>query len=272
MMKRTCRYSFLILLVTQALVFNLCLGAQTTLRAPPDLLTRVGFDQKLGGQVPLQLTFRAADGSRVRLDDLLDGRPTLLVPGYFGCANLCGAVRAGVAHAIARSGFTPGKQFNVVLVSIDPQETPVNAQVVQHNDAKAYPGADAQRWHYLTGAPAAIAAITGAIGFRYFFDARNGQFDHAAGIVLLTPQGRVAQYLFGVGFAPRTLRLALVAAAHKKIGNVVDRLLLMCCDYDASTGRYSVPIHRVMQGLGIGFALMLCGWLVFLWRRDGASS
>jgi protein SCO1/2 len=248
-----------------------CAAAHRAPRAPADMLARVGFDQKLGAQVPLQLAFRTADGASVRLGALLNGRPTLLVPGYYGCANLCGAVRAGVAHAIARSGLEPGKQFNVVLVSIDSRDTPAAAFGAQRSDARAHPHAQVARWHYLTGAQDASAALTRAIGFRYWFDPRNGQFDHAAGIVLLTPQGKVAQYLFGVRFAPRTLRLALVDASRGRIGTVVDRLLLLCCDYDASTGRYSLLINRVMQALGIACALLLGGLILILRRGDAGA-
>lgn len=242
--------------------------AHTTLRAPGDLLTQVGFQQNLGAQVPLDLIFRDARGATMRLGGLLAERPTLLVPGYYGCANLCDAVRAGVAHAVAKSGFVAGKQFNVVLVSIDPHETPMQARLAQANDVLAHPDAHVARWHYLTGAPAASAALTQAIGFRYFFDRRNGQYAHAAGIVVLSPQGLIAQYLFGVQFAPQTLRLALVNASQGRLGTLIDRFVLLCCDYDPSTGRYSLLITRVMQGLGIVTALTLLGLIVRLRHDD----
>ena len=238
------------------------------LRAPPNLLQRVGFDQNLGRQVPLDVRFREASGASVSLRELLRGKPTLLVPGYFGCRNICGVVRSGVANAVRRSGLQPGDQFNVVLVSIDPKETPADARTAQSNDALAHPGAGVPNWHYLTGAQADIAPLMRAIGFRYIYDQRDGQYAHATGIVLLTPQGRVTQYLFGVKFAPETLRLGLVDASRGKVGNIVDRLLLLCCAYDVSTGRYTLLIHRVMQGMGVGSALALCGWLIVLRRGE----
>ncbi|HEY6484465.1 MAG TPA: SCO family protein [Steroidobacteraceae bacterium] len=241
--------------------------AHTTLRAPADLLQRVGFDQNLGAQVPLDLAFRDAHGTTLRLRAWLEGRPTVLVPGYYGCANLCDAVRAGVAHAVEHSGLVVGTQFNVVLVSIDQHEATAQALLAQANDGRAHPHAHVPLWHYLTGTPAASAALTHAIGFRYFFDQRDGQYDHAAGIVLLSPQGRITQYLFGVQFAPQALRLALVNASEGHIGNLVDRLLLLCCDYDPSTGRYSLLISRVMQGLGLLTALTLLT-LILILRRD----
>jgi protein SCO1/2 len=242
--------------------------AHTVLRAPGDLLTRVRFDQNLGAQVPLDLAFRDAQGETLPLRGLLDGRPTLLVPGYYGCANLCDAVRAGVAHAVEKSGFVAGEQFNVVLVSIDQNETPAQALRAQVNDIRSHPHAHVARWHYLTGVGAASTALTQAIGFRYLFDGRNDQYDHAAGIVLLSPQGLVTQYLFGVQFAPQTLRLALVSASEGQMGNLADRLLLLCCDYDPSTGRYSLLISRVMQGLGLLTAIILVGLILILRRND----
>lgn len=237
-------------------------------RAPVDLRQRVGFDQELGAQVPLDAVFREANGKAVRLRDLLRGKPLLLVPGYFTCKTLCSIVRTGVANAVRGSSFLPGKQFDVVLVSIDPKETPDDARHAQHMDAADHPGVGVEHWHYLTGPQASIAPLTHRIGFRYLFDARSDQFDHATGIVVLTPEGKVSQYLFGVKFPPETLRLALVDASHGSIGNIVDRLVLLCCQYDTSTGRYTLTIHRVMQGLGISFAMLLAGLVVFLRRSE----
>jgi protein SCO1/2 len=250
------------------LIVGTCGADARDLRAPPDLLQRVGFDQNLGRQVPLDARFREANGASVSLRTLLHDRPTLLVPGYFDCKNICGVVRSGVANAVRRSGLKPGDQFNVVLVSIDPKERPADARTAKASDALAHPGAGVAHWHYLTGTEPAIAPLMRAIGFRYFLDRRDNQYAHATGIVVLTPQGRVTQYLFGVQFAPETLRLALVDASRGRIGNLVDRLLLLCCAYDTSTGRYTLLIHRVMQGLGITSALALCGWVLVLRRGE----
>lgn len=237
-------------------------------RAPVDLLTRVAFEQRLGGQAPLEATFREVNGATVALGSLLHGRPSLLVPGYYACVNLCGVIRAGVAHAVERSGLVPGEQFNVVLVSVDPRETEPEARAAQRNDALSHPRAHVANWHYLTGPPAARDALMRAIGFRSWFDARNGQYAHASGIVLLSPQGAVTQYLFGVQFEPQTLRLALVNASQGRIGTIVDRLLLLCCDYDPSTGRYGLLINRVLQVLGIATALALAGLIVAMRRKE----
>lgn len=264
--RRTAIVGLLVFLVVAAAHAS---ARQTThLRAPPHLLDKVGFVQKLGAQVPLHATFRNAHGAKVRLGQLLDGKPTLLVPGYYSCINLCSIVRTGVANAVAASGLAPGKQFNVVLVSINPKDTPRTAATTQTNDAVGHRDAHVPRWHYLVGSRQASEALMRSIGFRYLFDKRNGQYDHDAGIVLLTPQGKVSQYLFGVKFAPETLRLGLVHASHGKIGNLVDHFLLLCCNYDPSTGRYSLVIHRVMQFLGVLTALLLVGVVTYLLRRE----
>jgi protein SCO1/2 len=252
------------------LLFAGSAGADTALRAPADLRDRVGFDQELGAQLPLATALRDVNGANVRLRDVLNGRPALLVPGYFGCVNLCSAVRAGVAHAIERSGLKAGRDFEVLLLSLDPHELPAQANTTQRSDAARHPGADIMSWHYLTGAQAASAAIMRGIGFRYFFDARNGQYDHDVGIVLLSGQGRVTQYLFGTAIEPQTLRLALVNASQGRIGNLVDHFLLLCCDYDPATGRYGVVIRRVLQGLGLATVLTLAG-LIYILRRSEAQ-
>lgn len=238
----------------------------TGLRAPADLTTRVGFDQELGSQAPMHVRFVDSDGTAVELAGLLRDRPTLVVPGYYACANLCGAVRAGVAHAIEKSGLTPGKQFNVVLVSIDSRETAEEARAAKQRDASSHPHAYVTRWHYLTGSSSAREALMRAIGFRSWLDPRNGQYAHPAGIVLLSPGGLVTQYFFGVRFVPQSLRLALVSASQGRIGSFIDQLVLLCCDYDPATGRYSVLISRVLQALG-ALTLLALGALLFLLRR-----
>jgi protein SCO1 len=239
---------------------------RTGLRAPADLSARVGFGQELGRQAPTHGRFVDTDGATVDLAGLLGDRPTLVVPGYYACENLCGAVRAGVAHAIERCGLIPGEQFNVVLVSIDPHETAQDARAAQRRDASSHPEAYVTRWHYLTGSSSAREALMRAIGFRSWFDEREGQYAHPAGIVLLSPGGLVTQYFFGVQFAPQSLRLALVGASQGRIGSFIDQLVLLCCDYDPSTGRYSLLVSRVLQALGVLTALAL-GALIFLLRR-----
>ena len=267
-MKLICARGARGLLAIGLLLANGFAGADTTLRAPADLRSQVGFDQELGAQLPLDTGLREANGASVQLRDVMHGKAALLVPGYYGCVNLCSVVRAGVAHAIVRSRLRAGSDFEVILLSVDPREGPADASTAQRNDAAQHSGADIMRWHYLTGAPAASTAVMRSIGFRFFFDTRNGQYDHDVGVVLLSPRGKVTQYLFGAQFEPQTLRLALVDASQGHIGNLVDHLLLMCCDYDPATGRYSVVIGWVMQALGIATVLALAGFIMLLRRAE----
>jgi protein SCO1 len=235
---------------------------------PPDLLQRVGLDQQLSAQLPLDERFRNAKGETTSLREALGGIPAVLVLGYYRCTNLCEAVRAGVAQAVAGSGLRLAEQFNVVLLSIDPREVPQDAAAAKRADELAHPRAHVGEWRYLVGAPAASAAVARAIGFRAFFDARSGQYAHAAGIVVVSAAGQVTQYLLGVQFSPLTLRLALISASHGRIGSLVERLVLLCCAYDSSNGRYSLLIARVLQGLGILTLLTLVGLVTVLRRRE----
>lgn len=235
-------------------------------RAPADLASKIGFDQELGAQVPVQVLLQDVHGAAVPLRTLLGGKPAILVPVYYRCKNLCDAVRSGIAQAVAASGLNPAADFSVLLLSFDPREGPPDADAAQHEDAAANRNAGIQHWHYLTGTAAAIDAVMRSIGFRYFFDARNGQYAHGAGAVILSPQGKTVQYLFGVQFSAQTLRLALVNAVQGRIGNVFDQFILFCCDYDASTGRYSLAIQTVMRALGVLTALLL-GVMIFVLRR-----
>jgi protein SCO1/2 len=250
------------------LALSSCVFAHTLLRAPPDLMGKIGFDQHLGTSVPQEVIFRDTHGARVRLGDILASHPTLLVPAYYRCTNLCSVVRAGVANAVAQTGLRAGRDFAVVLVSFDARESPEDAVAAQLIDTRGRLGSDVTRFQYLTGPQASITAVMRSIGFRYLYDPRNDQFDHDAGIVLLTPGGEIAQYFFGVQFQPEALRLALVNASRGRIGNVIDHFLLLCCDYDVSTGRYSMTIQRVMQVLGAATALALAVLVMFLLRGE----
>ncbi len=236
------------------------------LSPPPDLIARVGIEQRLGAQLPKGLMFRDAHGVPVRLGEVLDGKPAVLAAGYYACRNLCEVVRAGIAQSVRASGLSPGREFNVILFSIDPRESPADAATAQRSDADAHPQAQIARWHYLTGEGLASAALARALGFRYLFDPRTGQYAHAAGLVVVSPQGAITQYLLGATFSPLTLRLALVNASSGRIGTLADRILLLCCDYDSSTGRYSLLIGRILEVLGI-LTILALGGLVLVLRR-----
>jgi protein SCO1/2 len=234
---------------------------------PPDLDLRAGFDQHLGAQVPMQARLRDADGKLVDLRSLAGGKPLLLALGYYRCPNLCDVVLNGLAHTLAQLDLAPGRDFEVAFVSIDPAETFADARHTRAMLERMHPDARVPHWHFLTGDAAAIHALARATGFRYFYDERLHQYVHAAGLVAVTPQGRVAQYFFGVSWPPASLRLALVGASQGRLGSLVDRLVLLCCGYDPATGRYSLAIGRTMQALGVAFVLALVFWLAWLKAR-----
>jgi len=188
----------------------------------------VGIDQHLNAQVPLELNFRDETGRAVRLGDYLGSRPVILVFAYYRCPMLCPLVLDGVVKSLRVLSFDAGEQFAVVVVSFADDEAPALAAAKKEQIVRQYarPGA-ADGWHFLTGEETAIARLTQTVGFRYAYDGKHRQYAHAAGIVVLTPRGRIARYFYGIEFAPRDLRLGLVEAAADKIGTVADQLLLL---------------------------------------------
>lgn len=247
----------------------------------PHQLGDVGIDQRLGEQVPLQLSFRDETGKAVVLQDyFLNGRPVLLSLVYYNCQMLCSQVLAEIAHSTHRLKFDAGKQFEILTVSFDPRETPQMAAAAKSKYVAMYgrPGAD-EGWHFLTGEQSSITRLGDAVGFHFRWDAQTKQFAHATGIMLLTPEGRVAQYYYGARYFPSDLRLGLIEASHNHIGTFADQIVLYCYHYDPRTGRYGAIVFRVMQVAG-GFTLFTLGSLVavLFWsdpnrrRRTSSSS
>ena len=242
--------------------------ASTEENLPPEL-AGVGFDQKLGVQVPLDLVFRDETGAEVALGTYFGKRPVLLVLSYFECPMLCTLVLNGVTSALKALPFSVGKEFRVVVFSFDPRDTPEKAAGKKRSYVGEYrrAGADAD-WHFLTGDEAQIRRLTEAIGFRYTWEEASQQYAHATGIVIATPHGRMAQYFYGVDFSPRDLRLALIESSKERIGTVVDQLLLFCFHYDPATGTYS---KLALDAVRVGGVLTLAGLATFvlvMLRRD----
>jgi len=238
---------------------------------PPAL--QVGFDQKLGGQVPLDLPLRDEEGRTVRLGDLFGGRPVILSLAYYDCPMLCGMSLQGIASSLKTLSFDAGREFEVVTVSFNPKETAAQARVkkIQMLDLYGRPGA-APGWRFLTGDAEPIRRLTEAVGFRYAWDEEQKQYAHPTGIVLLTPAGRIARYFFGVEYAPKDLRLGLIEAGDNRIGTLADRLLLLCYRYDPKTGRYSgLAINLVRTG-GIVTLLVLGACIAVAVRREKARA
>ena len=235
----------------------------------PRILRDVGFDQRLGETVPLDAVFRDESGRAVRLGDYFGQRPVVLSLAYYDCPMLCTVTLNGLASALDVVSFDPGREFEVVTVSFDPRDTPAAARAKKKPYVARYgrPGA-AAGWHFLTGEPRSIAGLTDAVGFRYSWDERIGQFAHASGIYVATPDGRLSRYFFGIEYAPRDLRLALVEASHGKIGSPVDQLLLYCYHYDPVAARYGAVVMNMVRLGGVAAVLVLAIFLSVMWRRD----
>ncbi len=234
---------------------------------PPGLLAAVAFEQRLNEPVPLDLAFRDEASNAVQLGDYLGQKPIILTLNYYECPMLCPLVLEGLVHSLRALSFAIGEQFDVVTVSINPGETAALAAETKARYTRGYgrPNA-AAGWHFLTGDAASIQQLTQAVGFRYAYDGGKDQYAHAAGIMVLTPQGRISRYFYGIEFSPRDLRLALVEAAANTIGSPVDRLLLFCYHYDPATGRYTLVVRRALQLAGLATVLSLAGFMVVMFR------
>ena len=234
----------------------------------PNVLRDVGLDQRLGEQVPLDLTFTDENGKSVRLADYFGSKPVILNMVYYSCPMLCGEVLNGLTGALQIVKFDVGREFNVLTVSIDPRDTTALAAKKQAIYVKRYGRPNAQAgWHFLTGRQDQIEALTKAVGFRYKYDAEIKQYAHAAGIMVLTPDGKVAQYFYGVEYSPKDIRLSLVEASKGKVGTVVDQLLLFCYHYDPATGKYGAAVMNLLR-LGGGMTILGIVLLVGLLRRQ----
>jgi protein SCO1/2 len=235
----------------------------------PAALSDVGFDQKLGAALPLELPLRDESGRDVRLGDYFGKRPVVLSFVYYKCPMLCTLSLNGLASALGVLSFEPGKDFEIVTVSFDPKDTPSDAAAKKKIYLDRYKHAGASEgWHFLTGRGEDLKRLTDATGFRYAWDDLTQQFAHPAGIMVATPEGRLSRYLFGIEYAPRDLRLALVESASEKIGNPSDVVALFCFQYDPARGRYGVAIMRMVRIAGILTVLGLAGAILFMLRHE----
>lgn len=237
--------------------------------ARPPALREVAFDQRVNAPVPLQAEFQDEAGRSVRLGDYFGSRPVVLALVYHRCRDLCPLLLEGATRALRQTPFTPGREYSLVVVSFDPRDTPAiaSAKKAELLQRSAAPGA-AVGWHFLTGEAPAIRAVTEAVGFRYSYDAKADQFAHASGLVLLTPQGTIFRYMYGIEFPPEILRLGLVEASQNQMGSVVDQVLLFCYHYDPSTGTYTLAIMNVLRAAGLTTVGAMGAFIVLMRRRD----
>jgi protein SCO1/2 len=233
-------------------------------------LTRdVSIEQKLNEQVPLDLTFRDETGQKVTLRQYFGKKPVLLTLVYYECPSLCGLVLQGLLKSLRVINYTPGEQFEIVTVSISPSETPELAAAKKANFLKEYGREEAAAgWHWLTGDEKNIRALADAVGFRYVYDPKTKQYAHAAGIMLLTPSGKISRYFYGIEYSPRDLRLGIMDASQGKVGSLVEKVILFCYQYDPTTGKYGLLVVRLIQLGGLVTLLILGGFIGTMFYRE----
>jgi protein SCO1/2 len=251
-----------------------CAAASAASRYASDIdPARFSYQERPGAQLPDQLLFRDSDGRTVRLGDLAQGVPLILVPAYLRCPNLCGVVRASLLSALQRADLHAGRDYVLAVLSIDPTETSAVASAAKASDLAAFDSDRTQSyWHYLTGTASNIAAVTDAVGFRSRFDPKSQQFIHPTGIVFVTATGVVSNYLLGVGYTPVDVRSALHSANVGHITAAAVPLLLICFHFDPTTGRYSLEILKVLRLAGVLTVFTIVGTVFLLYRRERLRS
>jgi protein SCO1/2 len=239
----------------------------------PPRLENVGIEQRLDSQVPPDLAFRDETGGAVKLGDYFGKKPLILNLVYYNCTMLCGEALAGLSSAMRLVKFDVGKEFDVITVSFDPRETPEIAAAKKKDYVKRYgrSGADVG-WHFLTGPAESVNALTKAVGFQYQYDPKINQFAHATAIMVLTPEGRISRYFYGVDFPPKDLRMGLVEASQGKIGNPIDAVLLYCYHYDPATGKYGAVIANILRLTAAATILILGGFIFIMLRMERSLS
>ena len=234
----------------------------------PPILKEIGIDQRLNEQVPLDAVFKDDQGHEVRLGDYFKGKPVVLALIYYSCPMLCNQVLNGMLTSVRQVSFNAGEEFQIVAISFDSRETPQLAAAKKQTYVRAYnrSGADAG-WHFLTGDDANIKRVTDAVGFRYKWDEKTNQFAHASGIFVITPQGKLSRYFYGIEYPPRYVRLGLVEASQNHIGTMADTLMLYCYHYDPATGKYGAVVMNIMKVAGVITIGLIVGMLLMLRKR-----
>ncbi|MGE0592206.1 MAG: SCO family protein [Vicinamibacterales bacterium] len=237
--------------------------------ALPAQLEGVTFEQRLDAQLPLDATFRDETGRTVRLGEYFGRKPVLLAFVYYNCPMLCMQVMNGISTTLSVTPFVPGEDFEVVLVSFDPRDTPADAAVkkqehLEHWEAEG----TAAGWHFLTGDEDQIRRVTDAAGFTYSWDERIEQYAHVSGVLVVTPQGRLSRYFYGIEYSAKEMRMALVESGEGKIGSLVDDILLYCYHYDPASGRYGVVVMNMVRLGGLLTIALVAGFIVLMRRRE----
>ena len=245
----------------------LCAPAVNAQPGMPAAFQKIGIDQKLNNQVPLETILQDENGRTVRLGQFFRDKPVVLAMVYYACPMLCNMTLNGLNEAMEQLPLDLGKDYQVVTVSFDERETPPLAKMKRDNYVKKYNREGAMEgWHFLTGNAVAVRKVAESVGFHYAWDSMTNQFAHAAGIMVLTPQGKVSKYFYGIKYDPRDLRLGLVDASDKKIGSLADKILLYCYHYDPATGKYGFAVMTVVR-VSAGATVGALGLFMLIWIR-----
>jgi protein SCO1/2 len=235
----------------------------------PAALRNIGIDQKLGDRIPLDLQFRDESGQTVQIGRYFGNKPVILAPVYYECPMLCTQVLNGLVRGLRAVSFDTGKQFEVLAVSFNPNEQPALAAEKKKVYLERYHRQGVSNgWHFLTGSEESVQALMRSVGFRYAWDPDTKQFVHASGIMILTPDAKLARYFYGIDFQPNDLRLGIIEASREKIASPVDQILLFCFHYDPATGKYGLVIMNVLRGLALLTVGGLVALILVLLRRD----
>ncbi len=235
----------------------------------PAALREIGFDQHLDQALPLDATFADEHGQPVRLGQYFGSRPVVLAFVYYDCPMLCTQVLNAMTSTLGVLSLNPGTDYELVMVGFDPREKPAQAAAKKAEYMRRYQRPEAESgWHFLTGTEPEIKRVTSAAGFRYVWDEQTQQFAHPTGIIVVTPDGRPARYLFGLEYGPRDVQFALVEASNGKVGSLADNLLLFCYHYDPMTGRYGIYIMRAMRIAGVATVLAIGAFVFVMLRRE----
>jgi protein SCO1/2 len=248
----------------------------TAAQAPPEFLKKAGIRQNLGNPLPLNDRFLDSSGVEAPLGAYFTHRPVVMALVYYKCKMLCPQVLSGLAKTLRSVGFTPGKDYDVVITSIDPMDTPADGALEKTRFLQSLGTPDAgSSVHFLTGQQGAITDLAAATGFNYVRvpgpDGKMDQFAHSSVIMIATPDGRMSKYLFGIDYQPRDVRLAVIQASTHHIGSVSDLILLYCCNYSPSAGKYTVSVLRVMGLAAMGSLLMLVAMFYALSRKPKST-
>jgi len=239
----------------------------------PSALENVGFLPPLNGQIPVDAVFHDENSREVRLRDYLGHKPMVLAFVYFNCPMLCDQVQQGVVGSLRMLSFNPGRDYDVAFLSFDPHDTPAAAAEKKKQALVHFRRPDTDSgWHFLTGSQESIDAVTRAANFRYTYDAKSGMFAHASGVLLLTPDGRISRYFYGVEYPGRDMRLGLVDASAGKIGTPIDYVLLYCYHYDPTAATYSASILKIMRLGGALTIVCIVGGILIFRRRETAMA